>query len=131
VTESEPADPRSRRVYARVVSLALVVALTASCAASTAGPIAGTGTVDDNLLTVATPSIGAVAPNSKSKRFEEASVLVVEVLLRCRLSGSYHGLSQTLVLASAALPCPALPCHDPRRDQRPEVDVIYRSASSP
>lgn len=49
-----------------MVSLALVVALTASCAASTAGPIAVTGTVDDNLLTVATPSIGAVAPNSNA-----------------------------------------------------------------
>jgi X-X-X-Leu-X-X-Gly heptad repeat protein len=46
-----------------VVSLALVVALTAGCAASSTGPIAVTGTVDDDLLTVATPSIGAVAPN--------------------------------------------------------------------
>jgi multidrug resistance efflux pump len=50
-------------VYARVVSLALVVALTAGCAASSPGPIAVTGTVGDDLLTVATPSIGAVAPN--------------------------------------------------------------------
>jgi multidrug resistance efflux pump len=46
-----------------VVSLALVVALTASCAASSTGPITVTGTVDDDLLTVASPSIGAVAPN--------------------------------------------------------------------
>jgi X-X-X-Leu-X-X-Gly heptad repeat protein len=46
-----------------VVSLALVAALTTGCAASTTGPIAVTGTVDDVLLTVVTPSIGAVAPN--------------------------------------------------------------------
>ena len=46
-----------------MVSLALVVALTAGCAASSTAPIAVTGTVDDDLLTVATPSIGAVAPN--------------------------------------------------------------------
>ena len=46
-----------------VVSLALVVALTAGCSATSTGPIAVTGTVDDDLLTVATPSIGTVAPN--------------------------------------------------------------------
>ena len=67
VTESEPVDPRPgrrpRTVSACVVSLALVAALTAGCAASSTGPIAVTGTVDDDLLTVATPLIGAVAPN--------------------------------------------------------------------
>lgn len=46
-----------------MVSLALVVALTAGCATTSTGPIAVTGTVDDDLLLVATPSIGAVAPN--------------------------------------------------------------------
>src|SRR5450759_5274074 len=57
---------RPRTVSARVVSLALVVALTAGCAASSARAIAVTGTVDDDLLTVATPFIGAVAPNSNA-----------------------------------------------------------------
>src|SRR5450759_1764379 len=57
---------RPRTVSARVVSLALVVALAAGCAASSAGPIAVTGTVDDDLLTVATPFIGAVALNSNA-----------------------------------------------------------------
>ena len=37
-----------------VVSLALVAALTAGCAASAGHPIAVTGTVDDTVLTVAT-----------------------------------------------------------------------------
>ena len=49
-----------------MVSLALVVAMTGGCSASTAGTITVTGTVDDDLLTVATPLIGAVAPNANA-----------------------------------------------------------------
>ena len=44
-----------------MVSLALVVALTASCAASTAGPIAVTGTVDDNLYRFVVPALAGPA----------------------------------------------------------------------
>ena len=46
-----------------MVSLALVAVLCVGCASSSTPTITVTGTVDDDLLTVATPAIAAVAPN--------------------------------------------------------------------